>query len=192
MKRTVAFLVFLGLAFPLAAQTSPQTPTDSPGQLPVEMPAGGTVKPSTLPNTPAPSKASPSPVEKMQKKSSTDNTGSRDKGNAKVKTTIASLEVADQNFQDNKVVVSRVTLPKQGWLVIHGDVSGQPGPILGKVSVKAGESTNVAVTLIVPPKTKKLWAMLHVDEGKLGVYDFEIDGPLEQDGSVVTKPFIIQ
>jgi hypothetical protein len=80
-------------------------------------------------------------------------------------------------------------MPRRGWLVIHGDVRGQPGPILGKMPLNVGEYTNVSVVLIVPPKSEKLWAMLHVDEGKLGLYDFAVDGPLEQGGSVVMAPF---
>ena len=125
----------------------------------------------------------------MQKKSPTEKTGSKEKGATQEKIVTAALEVTDQNLQENRVVISRVSMAKQGWLVIHGDVRGQPGPILGKVPLNAGEFTDVPVVLIVPPKSEKLWAMLHVDEGKLGLYDFGVDGPLEQGGSVVMMPF---
>jgi hypothetical protein len=128
-------------------------------------------------------------VEEMQKKGPTEKTGSKEKGTAKGKIVTAALEVTDQDLQDNKVVVSRVRMPIRGWLVIHGDVGGQPGPILGKVPLNVGEFADVPVVLIVPPKSEKLWAMLHVDKGKPGLYDFGIDGPLEQGGSVVMMPF---
>ncbi len=195
MKRIVATLVVFLIALPVAAQNSAPSSPNFPRQLPVELPTGqkeekGEIaKPSPL-STPETPPTSPSSIEKVQKKSSAnDQTGFKDKGSTTEKKATSLLEVTDQALIENKVVVSRVLVSKRGWLVIHGDVAGHPGPILGKVPLKVGEYTNLAVTLIVPPKTQKLWAMLHIDEGKPGVYDFEIDGPLEQDGSVVAQPF---
>jgi hypothetical protein len=189
MKRTV--VAFLSLALSLTIQTNLQASPDSPGKLPVELPSEGGVKPSTPVKEKEPDKqsTSPNPVEPVQKKIPTDKTGVKDKGSTKEKTVTAVLEVTDQQLQENKVVVSKVIMSKPGWLVIHGDVSGHPGPILGKVSLKVGEFADVAVALIVPPKNEKLWAMLHIDEGKRGLYDFGIDGPLVQDGSIVMMPF---
>ncbi len=193
MKRIVATLLVFIIALPVAAQNSAPASSNFPRQLPVELPTekpGEIAKPSTPLITPETPPTSPSPIEKVQKKSSSnDQTGFKDKGSTTEKKATSLLEVTDQALIENKVVVSRVLVSKRGWLVIHGDVAGHPGPILGKVPLNAGESTNLAVTLIVPPKTQKLWAMIHVDEGKVGVYDFEIDGPLEQDGSIVAQPF---
>ncbi len=192
MKRTV--VAFLSLVLSLTVQTNLQASPDSPGQLPVELPSEGGVKPSTPVKEKEPDKqsTSPNPVEPVQKESPTGKTGSREKRTTKEKITTAVLEVTDQQLLENKVVVPRVIMSKPGWLVIHGDVSGQPGPILGKVSLKVGEFTNVSVALVVPPKSEKLWAMLHIDAGKRGLYDFGIDEPLVQDGSVVMMPFRAQ
>ena len=187
MKSTL--VSFLTLALVLVVQTNLQASPESPGQLPVEIPSGSSVTPSTPPNMPGTQSTSPSPVEKLQKKSPMEKTGSKEKGTTKEKIITAALEVTDQKLQENKVVVSRVSMPIRGWLVIHGDVGGQPGPILGKVPLTVGEFTDVSVVLIVPPKSEKLWAMIHVDKGKLGLYDFGVDGPLEQGGSVVMMPF---
>ncbi len=172
----------------LVVQTNLQAAPDSPSQLPVELPSEGKVD-STPSSAPGAQPTSPSPLEKIQKKVPAEKTGSRGKGTVKEKIGTAALEVTDQKLQDNKVVVSRASMSRRGWLVIHGDVRGQPGPILGKMPLNVGEHTNVSVVLIVPPKSEKLWAMLHVDEGKLGLYDFAVDGPLEQGGSVVMAPF---
>jgi hypothetical protein len=185
--KSPAFL--LASALFLVVQTNLQAAPDPPGQLPVELPSGGTEPVATPSNAPGAQSTSPSPAEKMRKRVPAEKTGSRERVTAKEKVGTAALEVTDQQLQDSKVVVSKVSMPKRGWLVIHGDVRGQPGPILGKVPLSAGESRDVSVALIVPPKSEKLWAMLHVDEGKLGLYDFVIDGPLEQGGSVVMMPF---
>jgi hypothetical protein len=186
MKRTAVAL--LSLVLSLTVQTNLQAFPDSPGPLPVELPSGGNVQPSApvRDREPAKQSTSPNPVELLQK-SPTEKAGS--KRRAKGKITTAVLEVTDQQILENKVVVSRVSMPRSGWLVIHGDVGGQPGPILGKVLLKVGEFTDVSIALLVPPRNEKLWAMLHIDEGKKGLYDFGIDGPLLQDGSVLMMPF---
>ncbi len=186
MKRSV--VAFLSLALSLTVQTNLQASPDSPGPLPVELPGG--VQPSTPVKAKEPDKqsTSPNPVEPLQK-NPTEKAGSREKGKTKGKITTAVLEVTDQQILENKVVVPRVIMSRPGWLVIHGDVGGQPGPILGKVALKVGEFTNVSVALLVPPKNEKLWAMLHIDEGKKGLYDFGVDGPLVQDGSILMMPF---
>jgi hypothetical protein len=186
MKRTV--LAFLSLTLSLTVQTNLQAFPDSPGPLPVELPSEGSVKPSAPVKNKEPAKqsTSPNPVETLQK-SPTEKAGSREK--RKTKITTAVLEVTDQQILENKVVVPRVIMSRPGWLVIHGDVGGQPGPILGKVLLKVGEFTDVSVALLVPPKNEKLWAMLHIDEGKKGLYDFGVDGPLVQDGSILMMPF---
>ena len=78
-------------------------------------------------------------------------------------------------------------------MVIHADAEGKPGQVLGKTAVAAGETENVIVMLdrAVEPGTP-LWAMLHVDEGVQGVYEFPgTDGPVEIDGAVVMVPFTV-
>jgi hypothetical protein len=82
------------------------------------------------------------------------------------------------------VVIASVSAPSRGWVSIHADSNNSPtATILGYVAVPAGLSTNVAVRLTnTSAITSRVWAVLHVDAGRVGV--FEYPGP---DGLVYTS-----
>ncbi len=80
-----------------------------------------------------------------------------------------------------------------GWLVIHSDNNGAPGPVVGHVAVPQGLSTDLTVDGLDPTKlTPVLWLMLHVDDHAIGVYEFGTvqgaDAPVMVDGKVVVAP----
>lgn len=88
----------------------------------------------------------------------------------------------------DEIIIDLVKSPEAGWLVIHAGTDGQPGDMLGYVAVPAGETKGVKVTLSeVAPD---MIAMLHVDEGTAGTYEFPgADGPLLVDGKPVMAAF---
>lgn len=65
-----------------------------------------------------------------------------------------------------------------GWIALHSDVDGQPGPVLGFVEIEEGSSTDVEVELDEPlTEDATVWPMLHVDDSELGSYEFPgVDG----------------
>jgi hypothetical protein len=77
-----------------------------------------------------------------------------------------------------------------GWLVIHADNDGSPGPVLGAAPVAAGTNLDVVVELSTDGLTPVLWPMLHVDTGTESEYEFGTvegaDGPVRVDDQVVT------
>src|SRR5215216_4081513 len=84
-----------------------------------------------------------------------------------------SVTAADQDSDGTSVTVSGVTATAPGWMVIHIDDNGSPGPVLGETAVSAGDSSDVVVTIDPPlEQDTTLWAMLHVDEGVVGTYEF--------------------
>lgn len=96
------------------------------------------------------------------------------------------------------VVAESVTSEGAGFLVIHSDNAGAPGPVLGFAAVPAGTSTNVAVEIAATadsPVTPVVWPMLHVDTGEAGVYEFGAvegaDGPVRVNDAVLTFPINI-
>lgn len=102
-----------------------------------------------------------------------------------------SITVSDQDSDGTMVTVDSVYASQDGWMVIHADADGSPGPVLGQTAVPAGMTENVIVILsetIYDDTT--LWAMLHVDEGEVGLYEFPgADGPVRVNDAVVTLPF---
>jgi plastocyanin len=103
-----------------------------------------------------------------------------------------SVTVADQPLLDGKVTIEKVVSNGPGWLVVHADNDGAPGPVLGHTAVADGENTHVVVELAAEGRTQTLYAMLHMDAGTAGTYEFPgPDGPVSVNGSVVTPAFHI-
>lgn len=102
----------------------------------------------------------------------------------------ASVEIGDQAIEDGTVTVTKVNAVVDGWLVIHIEADGKPGPVIGQTQVPAGESKDVKVTIDPAMATAKMFAMLHVDEGVKGTYEFPgADAPVKDGDMIVMQPF---
>jgi plastocyanin len=150
------------------AQPAAPAATNTPVAAPTDTPA-----PTTAPtNTPAPA-AAPTDTPAAAKAAA-----------------MPSVSVADQPIEDDTVTVAKVVSNGPGWIVIHADKNGAPGPVLGYAPVKDGDNTDVAVKLAAEGRTETLYAMLHTDAGKVGTYEFPgADGPVAMDGKVITPAF---
>ena len=104
---------------------------------------------------------------------------------------IPAVVVLDQSIENGSVTVSEVTSDGAGWLVIHAEAEGKPGPVLGFTAVKGGENLNVVVGIDETSATETLFAMLLTDEGEVGTWEFPDgpDAPVKVDGNVVTPAF---
>jgi hypothetical protein len=75
------------------------------------------------------------------------------------------------------VTAASVLSEGAGWLVIHSEADGGPGPVAGFAPVVAGLNENVVIELDPAAVTPNLWPMLHVDTGVAGTYEFgEVEG----------------
>jgi plastocyanin len=157
-------------AQPAATNTPAATPTDTPA--PTVVPTD-TPMPTTAPtNTPAPAAA---PTNTLASAAA-----------------MPSVGVADQPIKDDTVTVAKVVSNGPGWIVIHADKNGAPGPVLGYAAVKDGENDDVVVKLAAEGRTETLYAMLHTDAGTVGTYEFPgADGPVAMNGKVITPAFKI-
>ena len=103
-----------------------------------------------------------------------------------------SVMVMDQEIDTGKVIIAEVVSDGPGWLVVHAQADGKPGPVLGYAAVSDGSNINVAVEIDESAATETLYAMLHTDVGIVGTYEFPgEDGPVTVDEKVVTPPFNI-
>lgn len=86
----------------------------------------------------------------------------------------AELAVDDQSGDGTAVVVSSVTLPAAGFVAIHADADGSPGPVIGHSELlPEGESTDVEVPLDEPlTAAATVWPMAHIDTNENDTYDF--------------------
>ncbi len=104
----------------------------------------------------------------------------------------AGITVRDQGIQSGNVVVDNVLALQQGWIVIYTDapVHGNPGLMIGKAPVDAGNNFNVVIPIDVSKATPVLHAVLHVDEGAPGKVEYPgPDVPATVDGKIVEASF---
>ncbi|TSC77063.1 MAG: Uncharacterized protein G01um101431_246 [Parcubacteria group bacterium Gr01-1014_31] len=103
-----------------------------------------------------------------------------------------AIYAADQK-PGTQLTVGMVSLEAAGYVVIHADNEGKPGPILGQSALlSSGVSNNVTVTL---PQTVangvQLHAMPHRDDGD-GIFDAAKDAPIKDTlGNVISMMFAI-
>ncbi|MGH8874985.1 MAG: COG4315 family predicted lipoprotein [Acidimicrobiia bacterium] len=96
----------------------------------------------------------------------------------------SELVFEDQESDGSAVVVASVTLPSPGFVAIHGNADGAPGPVIGHSDLLAvGTTTDLTVTLDEPlSATDMVFPMVHIDINGNGEYEFfppdvVIDGP---------------
>ncbi len=106
---------------------------------------------------------------------------------------VPSIVVEDQAIANGTVVVPQAVIQQRGWMVIHNSTAtGGVGPDIGHAPLLPGVNTNVVVSIDLAQVTPQLWAMLHVDEGLIGVYEFPgADVPVVFNGQVVQEPFMV-
>ncbi len=102
-----------------------------------------------------------------------------------------AVTVGDQVVQDSTVVIPKVITAQDGWIVIHA--TDKDGTVLGYSPVKTGENDNVPVKIDMSKGTPIVSAMLHIDSGIIGTYEFPTADPPVKDasGKVVNVPFKI-
>lgn len=107
-----------------------------------------------------------------------------------------AVSVEDQSLgEDNTVVIAGVVSDTPGWMVIHADDGGKPGPIVGRAQVGLGDNSDVLVEIDAAAATGTLYAMLHVDAGTEGEFEFPggVDVPAtDAAGQIVTPPFQVE
>lgn len=117
-----------------------------------------------------------------------------DTGGEEQPTVTGSLSVSDQTGDGSAVVVDEASISgANGFVVIHADQDGAPGPVIGHVAIPEGTSTGLSVPLDQPlSSTATVWPMVHFDAGTLGTYEFPgPDGPVVVDGNVLTAPLTL-
>lgn len=106
--------------------------------------------------------------------------------------TTPMVEISDQDASSGSITVDQVAAADPGWIVIHTEADGAPGPIVGYAAVNAGKNSQVEVDIDLEAATEKLFAMLHLDAGTPGSYEFPGDDvPVKAGDAVVMAPFMI-
>lgn len=101
-----------------------------------------------------------------------------------------NVQVAGTGVVDGTVTIVEATIDGPGWVVIHADNNGSPGPVIGYAPLEEGVNSDVVVEIDAEAATPILHAMLHVDEGEVGTYEFPgADVPVKIDDDIVMAEF---
>lgn len=105
------------------------------------------------------------------------------------------LHAVDQRSDGTAVTVKKaVVTGSPGWIVVHADDNGAPGPVIGtSAQVPAGTSTDVVVPLRAPlTRTALVHPMLHLEDNSTITCEFPAaDAPVELDGELVVSPITV-
>lgn len=104
-----------------------------------------------------------------------------------------SLDADDQTGDGKTITIKSVSITgSAGFIAIHADLEGKPGPVVGHVAIPEGDSSDVAVTLDTPAPTSAYWPMLHLDSGTIGTYEFPgPDVPVQSGADIVMKKITV-
>ncbi len=166
--RWAAVIAGLGLAFTLSACVTPPpsptvTATPAPSQTATSSPT------TTSTSTPPPGATrTPTPTEAT----ATDQPPFLQSGVVFGGIRSFAIDVVDQKISAGAITVAEVDAPVAAWVAVQQDSNGQPGAVIGQTLVKKGASKNVSVKIDVTKITGTLWVVIHVDEGKQGVFEF--------------------
>ena len=107
--------------------------------------------------------------------------------------TLSNRIVVSNQQAGNTVTVDLAELASPGYVVIHEDNNGSPGPVIGASSLIEGRRANFQINLKRNSKNgENLYAMLHKDDGD-STYEFPGDDTPVKDesGKVVVSKFSI-
>lgn len=93
------------------------------------------------------------------------------------KTFTGSVQASNQSSDGTTLTVASVTIiGGSGFIAVHTDSSGAPGPVVGHSDLlKEGTYPNVVVKLDKKVATADFWPMLHADDNGDGKYTFSTD-----------------
>lgn len=154
---------------------------------------GSTAAPAVEPTSEAPTSSAPA----ASPTASDAPTSDAPTSTAPASDVTGSITADDQDSDGMTLTVANVDLQgvEGGWIAVHADQDGKPGPVIGTQLIKKGDSSDVVVTLDKAVTTGAVWPMLHVDDSTLGTYEFPgvagADLPVMADGKVVVKQIML-
>jgi hypothetical protein len=104
-----------------------------------------------------------------------------------------TVSAEDQTSDGTTLSVASVQLDgiDQGFIGVHMDLDGKPGPVVGVAQVKKGTTDALVVRFDKPVTSGAFWPMLHVDDSTLGTYEFPkvkgADLPVKDGEEIVMK-----
>lgn len=103
----------------------------------------------------------------------------------------SQIEAAEQAVaEDGVITLTRVELLETSWVLIHADVDGDIGPVIGGILLEPGVYENFPLTIDWRRATPTLYAVLHEDDPEPGILDYPNgDMPILNRGEPIVAAF---
>lgn len=92
--------------------------------------------------------------------------------NAAPSITVEDTPVTDMGDMGKVINVKLAVIDAPGWLAIHSDVDGKPGPVIGTALLHPGLNWDLHVPVDAAAAGTHVFPMLHYDTGEIGTYEF--------------------
>jgi hypothetical protein len=108
-----------------------------------------------------------------------------------------ALVMSDQALSDMgemgmTLEITNALMDAPGWVAIHSDNNGQPGPVIATALLHTGANWHVQIPVDPAQAGAKVFPMLHYDTGAAGQYEFGTvegaDAPTFVGGNVIVGP----
>ncbi len=109
-----------------------------------------------------------------------------------------TVQAQDQSSDGSSLTVAQVDLKgiDQGFIGVHMDLDGKPGPVVGVAQLKKGSTKDLVVRFAKPVASGAFWPMLHVDDHAVGTYEFTkvagADLPVKNGDQIVMKKITLK
>lgn len=80
--------------------------------------------------------------------------------------------VKDQSYDGSTVIIPEAFSNGPGWIAIHSQENGLAGPTIGLVPLKDGINKDLKASVEPDKVTPVMYAILHVDRGTIGTYEY--------------------
>jgi hypothetical protein len=103
------------------------------------------------------------------------------------------MTVAGQAIdRSGQVEITGASVPEPGWVALHADEDGEPGPILGQTPLLPGDNENVVIIFDWQQATPRLHALLYQDLGIAGRFEPEtVDEPFTHQNKAIGETFTV-
>lgn len=104
------------------------------------------------------------------------------------------INAANQPLTDTgELEIASVVTPEDGWLVLYAMPDGELGEVLAFTAVATGLNQALSLTIDPQQATATLVAMLHIDGGESGEFEFPdgLDLPLEWESAMIATIFTL-
>jgi hypothetical protein len=102
-----------------------------------------------------------------------------------------AMRFSAQELKDGAITIDSALIEAPGWVAIHSNKDGAPGPVIATYPLLGGLNSNIVIKVAADQAGTSVFPMLHYDTGEAGKYEFgevkDADAPVFVSEKVVVS-----